>query len=206
MHGFFCGRLFFLKYVCDFLNIFSDFREIKYKKENIDFHVVKHKNKQNDTQEFFDLFFTKYVKHANIDINSKFVFVMKKLNDFDTILEKVAEKYKHVDLKLMIIESKYHSAVLDKNKDDFLCQYILNTFGRNENCILISNDKYRDRKMYIPLFTSSMVVQTIGWHSARNCVERASLQFDVKRQLTEMLQHQSYLRCTIPKRKLGTIM
>ena len=33
-------------YTCDYLNLFSDFREIKYKKDNIDFHQVKHFNKE----------------------------------------------------------------------------------------------------------------------------------------------------------------
>ena len=35
-------------YIIDFLNIFSDFREIKYKKENIDFHSTKHLNKEQE--------------------------------------------------------------------------------------------------------------------------------------------------------------
>ena len=50
-------------YICDYLNIFSDFREIKYKKLNIDFHTVKHMNKERDTYEFFELFFKKYIKY-----------------------------------------------------------------------------------------------------------------------------------------------
>ena len=48
-------------YIVDFLNIFSDFREIKYKKDNIDFHSVKHCNKEQDTYDFFKLFFSKYI-------------------------------------------------------------------------------------------------------------------------------------------------
>ena len=45
-------------YIIDFLNIFSDYREIIYKKKNIDFHSVKHNNKEQDTIGFFKLFFS----------------------------------------------------------------------------------------------------------------------------------------------------
>ena len=44
-------------YIVDFFNIFSDFREIKYKRQNIDFHSIKHDTKNQDTYDFFKLFF-----------------------------------------------------------------------------------------------------------------------------------------------------
>ena len=73
-------------YITDYMNTWSDFREIKYKIKNIDFHSVKHINKEIDTIEFFELFFTKYIKLINIDINSNFIFILKKLTNYEHIL------------------------------------------------------------------------------------------------------------------------
>ena len=118
-------------YIVDFLNIFSDFREIKYKKSNIDFHSVKHCNKEKDTYDFFNLFFTKYIDHVNIDKSSQFYFVMKKLNNYDTILDNIIKSHDKFNMQFIIIEDKYDNVILDKNKDDFLCQYFF--------CILQTN-------------------------------------------------------------------
>ena len=74
-------------YIIDFFNIFSDFREIKYKRQNIDFHSVKHVTKNQDTCDFFKLFFTRYIAYTGIKPNSKFYFIMKGLNDYDVVLD-----------------------------------------------------------------------------------------------------------------------
>ena len=87
-------------YIIDFLNIFSDFREIKYKRENIDFHVIKHINKIKDTYDFFKLFFTKYIDHVNIDKSSQFYFVMKKLNNLEIVLNNIIKGYNTFNIKL----------------------------------------------------------------------------------------------------------
>ena len=76
-------------YIIDFLNIFSDYREIVYKKQNIDFHSVKHNNKEKDTYNFFGLFFTKYIQKVNIKKGSIFIFIMKKINNYDEILNNI---------------------------------------------------------------------------------------------------------------------
>ena len=146
-------------YVTDFLNVFSDQREVKYAKQNINFHDVKHINKEQDTYEFFDLFFTKYISYMHISKKSNFIFVMKKISKYDNILLNVLEKYKDIDIRFIIIESVYTDqtkiSILDKNKDDFLCQYILSFLMRNnEKCVLISNDKYRDRNLYVTKFNN----------------------------------------------------
>ena len=80
-------------YITDYLNIWSDYREIKYKMNNIDFHSIKHKNKEIDTFEFFDLFFTKYINYKNISIKSNFIFILKKITKYDLILIKILKKY-----------------------------------------------------------------------------------------------------------------
>ena len=159
-------------YIIDFFNIFSDFREIKYKKNNIDFHSVKHNNKLRDTEEFFTLFFTKYINYVKIPYGSKFIFIMKKLYEYQPILENILARYKSFDIKLMIIEDKYDDHILDKNKDDFLCQYIFYVMQQKSNCILISNDKYRDRQNYIKLFTFDILIQTMQWNKLSNCIEK----------------------------------
>ena len=81
-------------YVIDFLNIFSDFREIKYKMSNIDFHEVKHTNKEKDSYDFFNIFFTKYIEYTGISKLSNFIFVLKKISNYDNILYSVLELYK----------------------------------------------------------------------------------------------------------------
>ena len=141
-----------LVYIVDFLNIFSDFREIKYKKQNVDFHSVKHSNKEQDTYDFFKLFFSKYIDYVKIDRSSQFYFVMKKLNDYETILDNIMQTHYDFNMKFIIIEDKFNNDILDKNKDDFLCQYFFYVLQKNNDCVLISNDKYRDKRSYIKLF------------------------------------------------------
>lgn len=190
-------------YIVDFLNVFSDYREIKYKKKNIDFHTVKHENKLKDTREFFELFFTRYIDFMHIDKTSKFIFVMKKLNEYEHLLEEIVELYQQFDMKLMIIENKYTDNVMDKSKDDFLCQYIFQTMQRRHNVTLISNDKYRDRQSYINLFTLDILLRTISWNKG---VQNESITLQVSEQLSKRLAAQKCTRCTIPKRKLGVIL
>jgi hypothetical protein len=194
-------------YVCDFLNIFSDFREIKYKKENIDFHCVKHNNKEQDTIDFFDLFFTRYISYVGIPKNSSFVFVMKKLNEYDSILEMILKKHKAFDIKLLIIEDKYEDGTLDKNKDDFLCQYIFNSVQKTYgNCVLISNDKYRDRRLYVDLFVSDMSINVLKWNLIDQKVQSSQIKFVVNKNVTNTIVNQTYKRCTIPKHRLTKIL
>ena len=77
-------------YVIDFFNIFSDYREIIYKKKDIDFHLVKYENKEKDTYDFFNLFFTKYVEKVNINKSkSTFIFILKKIHNYECLLNKI---------------------------------------------------------------------------------------------------------------------
>ena len=62
-------------YVIDFFNIFSDYREIIYKKRDIDFHSVKHENKEKDTYDFFHLFFG--IKNPNKALGFIFVIILR---------------------------------------------------------------------------------------------------------------------------------
>lgn len=197
-------------YVCDFLNVFSDFREIKYKKENVDFHYVKHNNKEQDTIGFFDLFFSKYISYVGISNQSSFIFVMKKLNDYDRILEFVIKKHKTFDIKLFIIEDKYEDGTLDKNKDDFLCQCIFDSIQQtNGNCVLISNDKYRDRNSYVNLFVSDMSINVLEWNPFSKQVQSSIIKFEVNKKIRSRIVNQSISlknRCTIPKHRLTKIL
>lgn len=195
-------------YIVDFLNIFSDFREIKYKMSNIDFHSVKHINKEKDTLDFFRIFFTKYIAYSGIKRDSNFLFVMKKITNYDTILYNILELYKDINIRFIIIESKYESDILDKNKDDFLCQYIFSyLISNNDNCILISNDKYRDRSIYVKEFSNnnSTLIRVIK-KTENNLIESASLSIDIERILCNRILNQICKRCTIPKNKLKNIL
>jgi hypothetical protein len=193
-------------YVIDFLNIFSDFREIKYKKENIDFHLTKHLNKEQDTYDFFKLFFTKYIQYVGLKRNSPFIFIMKKLNEYEKILNDILEKYSQYDIRFLIIEDKYNNDILDKNKDDFLCQYIFYTFRKNNECILISNDKYRDRHNYIKLFDFDMVISLLKYNSNDKKMDKVNKKFTMNQNIQSNLLKQIFTRCSIPKNKLNNII
>ena len=161
-------------YIVDFLNIFSDFREIKYKKDNIDFHSVKHCNKEQDTYDFFKLFFSKYIDYVQIEKTSKFYFVMKKLNDYETILDNIMKNHSEFNMRFIIIEDKYDNIILDKNKDDFLCQYFFYILQKNNNCVLISNDKYRDKKNYIKLFNFDISIRVVNYNKKTSSLEKST--------------------------------
>ena len=193
-------------YIVDFLNIFSDFREIKYKKDNIDFHSVKHIHKKQDTLDFFKLFFTRYIDYVQIDKSSTFLFVMKKLNEFECILDTVIKQNHQFNIQFFIIEDKYDNSILDKNKDDFLCQYVFHTMQKNNDCILISNDKYRDRQSYIKLFNFDISIKLISWNKSLGNIVKTSLVCKVNNQISNLLISKKYTRCTIPKNKLRIIL
>jgi hypothetical protein len=195
-------------YIVDFLNIFSDFREIKYKMSNIDFHSVKHVNKEKDTLDFFKIFFTKYISYTGIKSDGNFLFVMKKITNYDNVLYKILELYEKFNIRFIIIESKYELDILDKNKDDFLCQYIFSyLISNNDNCILISNDKYRDRDVYVKEFSnnSSTFIRVLK-KTENNLIESALLNIDIETILCNKILTQICKRCTIPKNKLRNIL
>lgn len=187
-------------YITDYLNIWSDYREIKYKMNNIDFHSIKHKNKEIDTFEFFDLFFTKYINYKNISIKSNFIFILKKITKYDLILIKILKKYNNINIRFIVIESKYNQLLLDKNKDDFLCQYLFCFLMKeNDNCILISNDKYRDLSSYVDKYDKISITILTKLDSKKN-------QLDININILDLMNNQNYKRCTIPKNKLQNII
>lgn len=193
-------------YIIDFLNIFSDFREIKYKMENIDFHSVKHDNKEKDTYDFFKLFFTKYIDYANINKNGIFYFIMKKLNNYELILSNIIQIHNDFDIKFIIIEDKYDNVILDKNKDDFLCQYFFCLLSQNNNCRLISNDKYRDKQSYIKLFNFDIYVRILDYNKEEKILEKTISKIKIINHITNIMIDQRYIRCTIPKQNLNKIL
>lgn len=193
-------------YIVDFFNIFSDFREIKYKRYNIDFHVIKHTNKIKDTYDFFELFFTKYIDHVKINKTSQFYFVMKKLTNFEIILNNIIKIYNKFNIKFIIIEDKYSNEILDKNKDDFLCQYFFYILSQNNDCTLISNDKYRDKEQYIKLFNFNISLQVITLNKKTKAIEKSILKIELTKKINDKIILQKYNRCTIPKQKLNNIL
>jgi hypothetical protein len=193
-----------LIYIIDFLNIFSDYREVKYAKNNIDFHTVKHFNKEKDTKEFFDLFFTKFIKYSNINIQSNFIFVLKKISHYDIILQEILLKYKHLNIRFIIIENKFNESILDKNKDDFLCQYIMCfLICKNSNSILISNDKYRDRLNYINKYKYKYIIdiKVLKLNS-----KNQKISITIIDKICEMIKTEKFKRNTIAKTQLKNII
>ena len=193
-------------YIVDFFNIFSDYREIKYKKDNVDFHSVKHTNKEVDTINFFDIFFTRYIEFVRIDKKSKFIFIMKKLNGYEKTLEYIICRHKSFDVRFMIIEDKLDNDILDKNKDDFLCQYVFYTLGKTNDCTLISNDRYRDRQKYVTLFDFDISLMVMKWDRRLQNMQKLPVILPVNRSVSSHLVGQKCQRCSIPKHKLTNIL
>lgn len=195
-------------YVVDFFNIFSDFREIKYKKLGIDFHTCKYERIRDDTMEFFDVFFTKYIKKVGIDINeSEFIFVMKKLHGYSNFLSDVLQKYNDVNFQFAIIEEKYDNYLVDKNKDDFVCQYLLYSIGKKYNCSLISNDRYRDRSKYIDLFNFELSIVGMSKDDLDQVTtQKMRMRISNINYVKQNLMSQELKRCSIPKHNLFTIL
>lgn len=201
-------------YITDFLNVFSDYREIKYKKKNVDFHDVKHVNKEQDTLEFFDIFFNKYIDYINkthtyINKNGNFIFILKKITNYDNILYTILDLYKDFNIRFIVIESKYNIDILDKNKDDFLCQYIFNyLIVNNDNCLLISNDKYRDSHLYVNEFKNNyknIIIRVIKKNNS-TLIENSIMELSVEQLVCNNILSQNCKRCTIPKNQLKNIL
>jgi hypothetical protein len=188
-------------YIVDFLNIFSDFREIKYKKNKIDFHNVKNENILNDTLDFFNVFFTKYIQFAHINLtNSNFIFIVKKIPHFESVIKNVLFKYSKYNFRFVVIENKFNIDILDKNKDDFLCQYIFHYFLQiNQNCTLISNDKYRDLSMYKNKFPTFINIKVFKHNSID--IQIIFINPDITKKISDILNRKS-----IPKSKLHYIV
>jgi hypothetical protein len=190
-------------YIIDFLNIFSDYREIVYKKQNIDFHSVKHDNKEKDTYNFFKLFFSKYIEKVNIEKCSIFIFIMKKINNYDEVLNNILNNYTQFNIKFILIEDEYRNRIIDKNKDDFLCQYIFFLLFKNyKNCTLISNDKYRDKLEYIKLFNFNINLTVMK--KCNDCIR--NLSFSINQNVLNLMEKNQCIRQTIPKHKLNQIL
>ena len=199
-----------IMYVIDFLNQFSDVREMKYKKQNVDFHKVKHINKEKDTIEFFDLFFGSYINYVKINKNSNFIFVLKKISNYEHILYNILEKYKDINIRFIVIETKYNDNILDKNKDDFLCQYIFNfLLSNNDNCVMISNDKYRDRNTYVNKFKNKDIkinITIIKKSKDNSSIEINNTQIQTDIIICDNILTQKYKRVVIPKHNLHSIL
>lgn len=195
-------------YIIDFFNIFSDFREIKYKKININFHHIKQSNKKQDTFDFFKLFFTKYIQYSNIPSSSIFIFVMKRLNEYEDILEQILQLYTNFNIQFLIIKTRFDNELLDKNKDDFLCQYLfLNYNKKNIPCNLISNDKYRDRLSYLNNYEYIDII-LYTFNSITRQINKQNKSYTIDKNLVKelIIKYQPYNRCSIPKNKLYTIL
>lgn len=187
-------------YIIDYLNLISDFREVKYKEKNIEWKSVKHAFKEQDTNDFFKIFFTNYINYVNIDKNSKFLFIMKKIYNYDYILMNILKDYQMYNIQFIIIKDKYNELIIDKNKDDYLCQYYLYKFKKMTNCILISNDKYRDRNEYIEKFDFDINIIVLEYN------KRNFFQIKTNKQNANQIKNQIINRKCIPKHKLKFVM
>lgn len=196
-------------FTIDYMNVWSDYREVKYKKLGVDFHDVKHKNKETDTLEFFSIFFNAYIDYIKVSKKSEFIFIMKKITNYEHILLNVLELYKDINIRFFVIESKYTDNMLDKNKDDYLCQYIVSYYKDKEPesmCTLISNDKYRDRNQYIKLFNNIKSLSIRHLTIVDKQIENTLMELNIDVNISNTILNQQYKRQTIPKNKLDNIL
>lgn len=195
--------------IVDFLNVFSDYREILYKQKNIDFHSVKHTNREDDTRTFFKMFFGKYIHEVNIPQNSIFIFITKKLNQFQNIFEEALLTYTDIDVRFLVIENKFNDDILDKNKDDFVCQYMFHLFAHAGDCVLVSNDKYRDKNQYVQMFdkiNTQIVFKQHKLCKTDNKVVSTVFLFKMIKMINQKILCQACKRNSIPKAKLGSVI
>lgn len=202
-------------YVVDFLNLFSDYREIFYKKQNIDFHLLKHKMLEKDTLGFFKMFFTKYIEHVNLSKNSEYIFILKKITNYNKLLYSIVELYKDIKIKFIVIETIFNSNILDKNKDDFLCQYLFCILlKKNKNVVLLTNDKYRDSAKYISLFNEkNATLQNISYNQSESQSQSPSHSVISTLKINEyvislmnLMNEKKYYKVGIPKNKLQYVI
>lgn len=191
-------------YIIDFLNIFSDYREIEYKLKSVNFHDVKNLNKDTDTRNFFKFFFNQYISYAKINVKcSNFIFVLKKLTNYGHILTEILNEYSsRINIKFIIINTRSDMGIIDKNKDDFLCQYIMCALTKKfDNCILISNDRYRDRVNYINEFRNSTMNVSI-----LTVNQEDHLEFRINKNICNLMTTKVYSRCSISKHKFKNML
>lgn len=136
-------------YIIDFFNVFSDYRETFYKKQGLNFHDIKYNTLQKDTEDFFDLFFTRYLEMAHIKQDSEFIFVMKKIYNYQETLTRIITKFETFKIRFVITPDRYKDPLVESNKDDFICQYLVTIYN---DSVLISNDNYKNRQEYSALF------------------------------------------------------
>ncbi len=189
-------------YVVDFFNVFSDYRETYYNKFGVDFHTVKYKNIRKDTVEFFDLFFSTYITAACIPIESRFIFVMKRIHNYESCIQQVLEKYSTLTIKFIIVQEKYTNKTVDDNKDDFMCQYLLATFP---DSILISNDKYTNNIEYTSLFLGMREVRAELMCMSKKCVVKARTLFVVNKQVITDIINTEFERTSVPKKRFDRL-
>jgi hypothetical protein len=185
-------------YIIDFFNIFSDYRETYYNKSGIDFHKVKYANLLKDTDNFFDLFFQDYIKVANIPVKSDFIFVMKRIYNYDNALVNVIKKYTNVSIKFVLVNDKYSNSLIEQNKDDYICQYLLTVYA---NSILISNDKYKNKCDYTWMF---LELERVNIQIIQKGIN-ASTFYIVDQNTTRMINSINFDRTSIPKRQFNTL-
>ena len=104
------------------------------------------------------------------------------------------------------IPDKFKNKILDKNKDDFLCQYFFYILHKTNNCILISNDKYRDKKDYVKLFNFDIFIKVVNYNRKSDTLDKTILKIHITDTISNDILLQKYTRCTIPKRDLDNIL
>lgn len=157
------------KYIIDFLNVFSDYREIIYKFENKDFHKFKETNLKIDLFNYFEFFTSKFIPYLKLNNKTKphFIFIVKSIKGIENHFIEILQKYKDKNFKLefYIITSFLNSQIIDKNKDDVLVQFLHKSQPKS---IIISNDKYKDTTNYIDLFNKMPLVCKVLEYNNKN--------------------------------------
>ena len=80
---------------------------------------------------------------------------------------------------------------------------------QKNDCVLISNDLYRDKINYIRLFNFDISIRVFDINMKTKIVEKSYMKIQLSslsKVINRNMIDQKYIRCTIPKRKLGCIL
>ena len=139
--------------IIDFLNVFTTFREQKYKTNNIYWRDVSHINFKTDCVQFFKWFFNFYLKEMKLKKEYKYIFVSKDIG-YRNIFKKIIKDY---DTSIWFVKNRLQDV------DDFICNYLYFFYTNiHKPVVVISADKFKDIKLHYNVIITIDVYTQFG--------------------------------------------
>jgi hypothetical protein len=128
---------------------------------------------------------------------------MKKLYDQSEVMKKVLSDYKEIDIQLFVITHRYPDKLIEKSKDDFMCQYLLTIYP---NSVLISTDNYTDASCYYDNFVLLENIKIQLMQFSTNGVLFLDTNFIINKGLVKQIKKHVIIRRRIQKQNLSSII